>query len=131
MKLNPLFYKSPALVKYERALLKITKNFSGIEGVIENPAEMPFEAISEIIARCVESPAEQQEELLRALVSRFPLFEYHAAAANGDIWNPLSESLREFRARHRCKGKVTLWRDWGQYPTATEVEQWLDRWLES
>lgn len=130
MKLNPLFYESSVLVKYERALLKITENFSGIEDVVENRTEIPSEAIPEIITQCVNSPLEQQEKLLRTKISRLPLFEYHAAV-NGDIWNPLSESLREFRARHRRKGKLTLWRDWGQYPTAAEVEQWLDRWLES
>ena len=130
MELNELLHESPVLLKYEHELLKLVSNFGGIEDVVEDPSELPSEAITAILRQCLIAPPEKQARSLCSKIARLSLFEYHAVSAKGDIWNPLSESLQDFRARHRRKGKITLWRDWGQYPTAAEVEQWLDRWLE-
>jgi len=125
----PYLHGSP-LLKYERALAKLASNFSGLEEIIVDESELPSEIIPKTVMQSMQAPLAEQESVLRELIARLPLFEYHAAAG-GEVWNPLAESLQDFRARHRRKGKVTLWRDWGQFPTAAEVEQWLDRWLDS
>ena len=102
-------------------------NFQSLEQIIELPADYPAVIIADAIADALSTQDETHKpDVLRQRLSQLPLFEYRVVA-NSDLWNPLHESLTDFRQRHDTP--LRFWHERFRMPDTRQVSAWLDQWV--
>lgn len=107
-------------------LTLLVERVSGIEMALDAEDE-PLEAVlRQQLVRCAPLATDEARLFLMQVCVGLPIFRYRAGAASGpEVWQPLRESLCQFREQH---GELVFWSEGDLRPAISETLDWLHTW---
>ncbi len=107
-------------------LTLLLERVSGIEVALDAEDEQLESVLRQQLGNCALLPPDEARLLLMQVCVGLPVFRYRAGAASGpEVWQPLHESLRQFRVQH---GELVFWSDGELRPAIPETLEWLRTW---
>ena len=114
------------LRNFSAPLALLMERVAGIEMALDTGEERVEAVLRQQLAKCSEQSAEASRVFVMQVCVGLPVFRYRAGAAKGpEVWQPLLESLRQFRERH---GEVVFWQESDLRPSIPETLEWLRSW---
>lgn len=107
-------------------LTLLLERVSGIEMALDAEDEQLEAVLRQQLDHCAVLSAGEARLFLMQVCVGLPVFRYRAGAASGpEVWNPLRESLRQFREQH---GDLVFWSEGDLRPAIPETLEWLRTW---
>jgi len=107
-------------------LTLLVERVSGIEMALDAEDEQLEATLLQQLGHCAALPADEARLFLMQVCVGLPIFRYRAGAASGpEVWQPLCESLRQFREQH---GELVFWSEDDLRPAIPETLEWLRAW---
>lgn len=107
-------------------LTLLLERSSGIELAFDSEDECMEGVLRQQLDQCAKLAPDEARLLLMQVCVGLPTFRYRADAATGpEVWNPLHESLRQFREQ---QGELVFWSDGDLRPAVPETLEWLRTW---
>ena len=115
-----LLLSRSGLEAWARVCLTLLALTAGIERYMEREAEHPHRDLLQRVQRALSS----EDEAALFEIAGLHVFEYRVMSEETlELWQPLQESLEQFRKRHT--ENVRVWRDFSAHPPRAEIEKWL------